>query len=139
MDAILREPCSTLLCFCPKMAPEAISELHLYSGKLSREKTFADCSLVLRQRMPHSHISRRKLLRTSTKPQNLRRFSPAKVSRYTLISWGDPSTLAWMPLRHPCNPPSKNPAYGPASVPNYSIAKHTFTTHTSISRVEAVV
>ena len=51
----------------------------------------------------------------------------------------DPPTLACMPLRHPCNPPSKNPAYGPASVPNYSIAKHTFTTHTSISRVEAVV
>ena len=58
--------------------------------KLSRiadftEKTFVDSSLVPRQRMPHLQISRRKLSRIATNPQNLRKFSYSKVSRYTVM------------------------------------------------------
>ena len=48
------------------------------------EKTFADCSLVPRQRMPHPQISQRKLSQTVPKPRNSRRFSPSKVSHYTV-------------------------------------------------------
>ena len=39
------------------------------------EKTFADCSLLSRQRMPCQQISQRKLSRTPTKPWNSRKFS----------------------------------------------------------------
>ena len=55
-----------------------------YSGKLSREKTFANCSLLPRQRMPRPQISRRKLLRIAPKPRNLQNVSPSKVSRSTV-------------------------------------------------------
>ena len=48
------------------------------------EKTFADCSLLLRQRMLCPQISRRKLLQIATKLQNSGQFSPSKVSRYTV-------------------------------------------------------
>ena len=50
--------------------------------KIFAEKTFANCSLVPCQRMPHPQISWRKLLPTATKPRNSQRFSPSKVSRY---------------------------------------------------------
>jgi len=64
-----------------------------YSGKLSRigenmifvEKTLADCSLLLRQRTPRPKISRRKLSQIATKPWNSRKFSPSKVSCYTVL------------------------------------------------------
>ena len=48
-------------------------------------ETFADCSLLLRQSTPWPQISRRKLLRIATKPWNSRKFSPSKVSRYTVV------------------------------------------------------
>ena len=48
------------------------------------EKTFVDCLLVPRQGTAHPQISRRKLLRTATKTRNSQRFSPSKVSRYTV-------------------------------------------------------
>ena len=44
-------------------------------------KTFVDC-LLCHQKMPHPQISRRKLSRIATKPQNVRKFSLLKVSRY---------------------------------------------------------
>ena len=47
------------------------------------EKTFADCLLVSLPKMPHPPILRRKL---STKPWNSWKFSPLKVSRYTVIT-----------------------------------------------------
>ena len=73
-----------------------------YSGKLSREKTFAnwwkkektfaDCSRLPRQRTPSPKISRRKLSRIATKPRNscesflLRKFNfPLYGSRDGLI------------------------------------------------------
>ena len=43
------------------------------------KKTFTDCC----QRTPHPQISRRRLLQIATKPQNLREFSPSKVSGCT--------------------------------------------------------
>ena len=49
------------------------------------EKTFAECSLVPCQRMPHLQISRRKLLLIATKSWNSRKFSPSKVSRYMVV------------------------------------------------------
>ena len=71
-----------------------------YSGKLSREKTFANWWKIqfsrrklswitcfyhaACQRMPHPKISLRKLLRIATKSQNLGKFSPSKVSHYTV-------------------------------------------------------
>ena len=50
------------------------------------EKTLADCSLLLRQRTPRPQILQRKLSRTATKPRNSQRFSPSKVSHYTVSS-----------------------------------------------------
>ena len=43
------------------------------------KKTFTDCC----QRTPRPQISRRRLLQIATKPQNLREFSPSKVSGCT--------------------------------------------------------
>ena len=48
------------------------------------EKNFADCSFLPREQMPCSQISRRKLLRITTKPQNSWKFSHSKNSRYTV-------------------------------------------------------
>jgi len=69
----------------------------LHSGKFSREKLLqigekynfaekivADCSLVPHQRKPCPQILWRKLSQIATKPRNSRKFSPSKVSRYTL-------------------------------------------------------
>ena len=50
-------------------------------NKIFAEKTLADCLLVP-QKMSHPQILWRKLLRIATKPWNLRKFSPSKVSRY---------------------------------------------------------
>ena len=47
-----------------------------YSGKLLREKIYADYVKI--------QFSLRKLLRIATKPQNSQKFSPLKVSRYTV-------------------------------------------------------
>ena len=65
-----------------------------YSGKLSREKTFANYDFhgenfhgLLAFTTPKDatpHISQRKLLRIATKPRNSRKFSPSKVFRYTV-------------------------------------------------------
>ena len=41
--------------------------------------------------MLHPQILQRKLLRIATKPQNLRKFSPPKVSRYTVYGLWYPS------------------------------------------------
>ena len=43
------------------------------------EKTFTDCSLLLRQRPPYSQILHRKLSRIPTKPRSSRKFSHSKV------------------------------------------------------------
>ena len=48
----------------------------------SREKTLTDCSLFPCQRTPHPKISWKNLSRIATKPWNLRKFPPSKVSRY---------------------------------------------------------
>ena len=71
-----------------------------YSGKLSREKTFANWWKYNFRRenfrglhafaMPKDatpQISQRKLSRIATKPQNSRKFSPSKVFRYTVSDW----------------------------------------------------
>ena len=50
------------------------------------EKTLADCSLLLCQRMPCPQISWRKFLQRANKPQNLGKFSLSKVFYYTVIS-----------------------------------------------------
>ena len=47
-------------------------------------KTFVDCSFLPCQRTPHAQISWRKLLQIATKPWHLQKFSPLKVSRYTV-------------------------------------------------------
>ena len=77
-----------------RLASQTISHhprqmLLLYSRKLSREKIFMDCSLVPRQRTPHPQILRRKPSQIATKPQNSQKFSPSKVSRYTVCSIHD--------------------------------------------------
>ena len=71
----------------------------LYSGKLLMVKTFADCSLVPCQRMPHPQISWRKISQTATKPRNSQRFSPSKVSRYTVYC-----TYIWPPCSYEAEP-----------------------------------
>ena len=43
-----------------------------------------DCSLLLCQRIPCSQISQRKLSQIATKLRNSRKYSPSKVSRYTV-------------------------------------------------------
>ena len=48
------------------------------------EKTFTDCSLLLCQSVPHLQISQRKLSQIATEMWNLWKFSPSKVSRYTV-------------------------------------------------------
>ena len=63
-----------------------------YSGKLLREKTFANwwkydfrgLSAFATPKDTTPQISQRKLSRTATKPQNSRKFSPSKVFRYTV-------------------------------------------------------
>ena len=66
-----------------------------YSGKLSRENTFANwwkigektfthCLLLPCQKTPHPKILRRKLSQIVTKSRNSRKFSPSKVSHYTV-------------------------------------------------------
>ena len=59
------------------------------------EKTFTDCSLV----PPKDHAP--KLLRIPTKPQNLQKFSPSRVSCYTVQQLDD------MLRRVKGEPPSK--------------------------------
>ena len=49
-------------------------------------KTFTDCSLLPCQRMPRPQILQRKLLQISTKLWNSRKFSPSKVSHYTVLT-----------------------------------------------------
>ena len=51
--------------------------------KIFMEKTFTDCSLV----PPKDHAP--KLLRIPTKPQNLQKFSPSRVSCYTVQQLDD--------------------------------------------------
>ena len=73
-------------------------DLVLYSGELSREKTLTNWWKVYFcrenfhrlltlpcQRMPHPQILRRRLSQIATKLQNLQKFSPSKVSCYTVI------------------------------------------------------
>ena len=63
------------------------------SGKLPQigentifaEKICADCWLLLHQRMPHPQILWRKLLRIATNREIHKKFSPSKVSRYTVL------------------------------------------------------
>ena len=55
------------------------------------EKTFADCALVPHQRTPRLQISRRKTFANSHKTT---KFSPSKVSRYTVVC------CAWFPVDH---------------------------------------
>ena len=50
----------------------------LVKNMIFAEKTFADFSLVPRQRMPHSQILWRELLQIATKLQNLQSFLPHK-------------------------------------------------------------
>ena len=66
---------------------------NFWGRKLSRElvkntifskKNFVDCLLLPHQRMPHPQISQRKLSQIATKLRNLQKFSPSKVSRYTI-------------------------------------------------------
>ena len=89
----------------------------LYSGKLSREnfcklvkntifteRSFADCSLLLRQRTPCPKILQRKLSRMATQPRNLRKFSPSKVFRYMVELWCVTSLMTLLALMiHWCN------------------------------------
>ena len=56
----------------------------LVKNMIFLEKTFTDCSLLPCQRTPRPKFCRGKLLCIATKPQNLRNFSPSKVSRYTV-------------------------------------------------------
>ena len=49
------------------------------------EKTFTDCSFMPCQRTPGPQILRKILLRIATKPQNLQKFTPSKVSRYMAV------------------------------------------------------
>ena len=49
-----------------------------------REKTFVDYSLVLPKNATCLHILRRKLSQVATKPRNLQKFSPSKVSHCTV-------------------------------------------------------
>ena len=70
----------------------------LYSGKLSREKTFSNWWKIqfsrrkisqiahfVAPKVPHPQILWRKLSQIATKLWNSRKFSPLKVSRYTVI------------------------------------------------------
>ena len=69
------------------------SKLLPYSGKLSREKTFAKNTILAEKISWIDHFCRskgasppilqRKLSRIATKTQNLQKFSPLKVSRET--------------------------------------------------------
>ena len=66
-----------------KMAGPHYAKLPLVQDVFwSREKTFTDCSLFPCQRTPHPQISWRNLSRIATKPWNLWKFPPSKVSRY---------------------------------------------------------
>ena len=66
-----------------------------YSGKLSREKTFAKYDFrgknfcrwlaFAAPKVPCSQISWRKISQIAAKPQNSRKFLPLKVSRYTVV------------------------------------------------------
>ena len=67
-----------------------IGENTIFAGK-----TFADCSLLLRQRTPCPQISQRTHSRIATKPRDLRKFSPLKVSRHTVHH--SPSTNSFPP------------------------------------------
>ena len=57
----------------------------LVKNTIFMEKTFANCFLLMCQRMPWPQISWRKLSWIDTKPRNLRKFSPSKVSHYTVL------------------------------------------------------
>ena len=62
-----------------------VGNFHSRESKVFAEKTFLDYLLVLAgSNMPHPQISRIKLLWIATKPRNLWKFSPSKVSRYTV-------------------------------------------------------
>ena len=50
----------------------------LVKNTIFKKKTFTDCSLLLRQRMPHPQISQRKLSQIATKLQNSRKFFSLK-------------------------------------------------------------
>ena len=79
-----------------------------YSWKLSREKTFANwrkrrfsrkklsriARWCRRQNTPCLPISRRKLSRIATKPQNSQTFSPSKVSLYAICK-SSPLSFSW--------------------------------------------
>ena len=72
-----------------------------YSRKLSREKTFAKIRFSRRKqiarfaapKVPCSQILRRKLSRIATK---LRKFSPSKVSRYTVLQSDCHAESTWI-------------------------------------------
>ena len=59
----------------------------LVKNTIFTEKTFTDCLLLPRQRTPRPRISREKLSRIATKPQNLRKFSSPKVFRHTVFEF----------------------------------------------------
>ena len=79
-----------------------------YSGKLSREKTFANwrkrrfsrkklsriARWCRRQNTPCLPISRRKLSQIATKPRNSQMFSSSKVSLYTVCK-SSPLSFSW--------------------------------------------
>ena len=72
-----------------------------------RGKNFSGLLACAAPRTPHPQISRRKLLLIATKPQNSRKFSPSKVSCYTVITPLNPKFLSLqssfslhMPLTH---------------------------------------
>ena len=81
-------------CMCVKIGWERdLLHVLLYIGKLMQEKNFSklmekwfSLSWIAHwchQKMPLPQISRRKLSRIATKPQNSQKFSPLKVSYYT--------------------------------------------------------
>ena len=70
--------------------------LRIGENTIFAEKTFADCSLLLCQRIPCPPILWRKLSRIAKKPQNSRKFSPSKVFRYTVVFVGE--LECWMHL-----------------------------------------
>ena len=49
------------------------------------EKAFVYCSLLLRQKTPRFPNFTEKTLRIATKPRTLRKFSPSKLSHYTIL------------------------------------------------------
>ena len=58
-----------------------ISERYNFRGE-----NFRGLLALLRQRMPRPKFCGKKLLRFATKPRNSRKFSPSKVSHYTVFS-----------------------------------------------------